>query len=291
MVFRERFQTESGKAITKKICEIGRRNMKICALLPISMPKAVFGSYYDLLMQSYDLAKDGDTEVEIRDVPDGIKDPALMSFEGFRGLNEREIVRAMLKAEGDGFDGVSGACYFDCGVRMGSNLLAIPVLGAAESTMHLAGIMGRKFAVVTSEPVWVQFMTDHMVQLGFGPFAVSRRPVRAMTMPLENMIGDLLGGKYDEIIANFLETARECLADGAEVIIAGCGLISPIFPVKGIYELEGAPVLDPMAMTLKMTETLIKLKMNGTQVKSRRGMSLKAPDELMKKGLAELNLA
>jgi len=265
--------------------------MKICALLPISMPKTVFGGYYDLLMQSYDIAKDNDTEVEIRDVPEGLKDPALMSFEGFRGLNEAEIVKAMLKAEKDGFDGISGACYFDCGVRMGNNLLSIPVMGAAESTMHMAALMGRKFAVVTTEAVWVSFMTEHLIKLGFAPFAVSRQPVRAMTLPLESMIGDLLSGSYDQIIENFLETCRECLADGAEVIIVGCGLISPIFPVKGIFELEGAPILDPMAMALKMTETLTKLKISGMQVKSRTGMFLRAPKELMAKGLKELKLA
>jgi len=265
--------------------------MKICALLPISMPKAVFGSYYDLLMRSYDLVKDGDTEVEIRDVPEGLKDPALMSFRGFRDLNDAEIVKAMLNAEREGFDAVSGACYFDSGVRTGNNLLSIPVVGAAKATMHMAGLMGRKFAVVTSEPVWVPFMADHLIKLGFAPFAVSHRPVRAMTMPLESMIGDLLSGRYDKIVENFLETCRECLVDGAEVIIAGCGLISPIFPVKGIAELEGALILDPMAMALKMTETLTKLKMSGMQVKSQKGMSLKAPKELMAKGLKELKMA
>ena len=265
--------------------------MKICALLPISMPRTVFGGYYDLLMQSYEITKDDDTEVEIRDVPEGLKDPALMSFEGFRGLNEAAIVKAMLTAERDGFDAVSGACYFDCGVRMGNNLLPIPVVGAAESTMHMAALMGRKFAVVTTEPVWVSFMTEHLINLGFASFAVSRKPVRAMTLPLESMIGDLLGGHYDQIIDNFMKTCRECLADGAEVIIAGCGLISPIFPVKGIFELEGVPILDPMAMALKMTESLTRLKMSGMQIKSRTGMSLKAPEELMAKGLKELKLA
>ncbi len=264
--------------------------MKICALLPISMPETVFGNYYDLLMQSYNLAKDENTEVVIRDVPEGLKDPALMSFEGFRGPNEVEIVKAMLKAEKDGFDGISGACYFDCGVRMGNNLLSIPVMGAAEATMHMAALMGRKFAVVTSEPVWVSFMTEHLINLGFAPFAVSHKPVRSMTLPLESMIGDLMGGNYNQIIDNFMEISRECLADGAEVIIAGCGLISPIFPVKGIFELEGAPILDPMAMTLKMTETLTNLKMRGMQIKSAKGMSLKAPPELMTKGLKELKL-
>ena len=255
--------------------------MKICALLPISMPRTIYGSYYDLLMQSYELVKDSDTTVEIRDVPDGLKDPALMSFKGFRGMNEAEIVKAMLNAERDGFDGVSGACYFDCGVQMGNNLLSIPVVGAAESTMHMAAMMGHKFAVITSEPVWAPVMAKHLVQLGFGPFAVSKQPVRAVSAPLETMVGDLLNGRYDGIVDDFLTIGRECIADGAEVIIAGCGLISPIFPVKGIFDLQGVPILDPMAMALKTTETLTKLKSKGIKGLGKKYINNYSPKQRM----------
>lgn len=255
------------------------------------MPKSVYGSYYDLLMQSYELVKDPDTTVEIRDVPGGLKDPALMSFLGFRGMNEAEIVKAMVGAENDGFDGISGACYFDCGVEMGNNLLSIPVVGAAKSTMHMAALMGHKFAVITSEPIWVSFVNEYLVHSGFGPFAIAKEPVRAVSTPLETMVGDLLSGRYDGIVDDFLNTCQKCIADGAEVIIAGCGLISPIFPVKGIFNVEGAPILDPMAMALKATETLAKLKSKGLKVKSEQGVCLKAPEELFKKGIKELRIS
>ena len=225
--------------------------MKICALLPISMPKSVYGSYYDLLMQSYELVKDPDTTVEIRDVPGGLKDPALMSFLGFRGMNEAEIVKAMVGAENDGFDGISGACYFDCGVEMGNNLLSIPVVGAAKSTMHMAAMMGHKFAVITSEPGWASFMTEYLIHSGFAPFAVSKEPVRAVSTPLETMVGDLLSGRYDGIVDDFLNTCQKCIADGAEVIIAGCGLISPIFRFREFLMWKGRPFWIPWPWRLK----------------------------------------
>ena len=46
--------------------------MKIWCQLPICMPKDVYGKYYDLLMQDYNLFKDKETEVTIKDVPTGI---------------------------------------------------------------------------------------------------------------------------------------------------------------------------------------------------------------------------
>lgn len=254
------------------------------------MPQEIYGAYYDLLMKSYGLFKDPDTEVVIHDVPSGLHDPELISTFGFRELNDAEIVKTMLTAEKEDYDAIAGACYFDSGIKVARNLLSIPVVGPAEASMHLAAIMGNKLAVVTSEPGFVEEMTHYLVTNGFGAFALEHKPVRAMTMPVSQINKNLMSGNSAAVTRNFLEVAGECLDDGADVIIAGCGVMSPVFTVQGLREVKGAPVLDPMIVSLKTAELLARMQQAGMPVKTVRGLYSAPSSELMAKGFKELRL-
>ena len=139
--------------------------MKICCQLPISLPREEHKLYYDLLMKDYLLSKDEGTEISIKDVPAGLADSESIRYYGLRELNDAEIVKAMITAGAEGFDAIAGACYFDSGIKTASSLLSIPVVGAAQSAMHLACMVGNKFAVITSESAWVNEMEHHLMQL------------------------------------------------------------------------------------------------------------------------------
>lgn len=264
--------------------------MKIWCQLPISMPKEKYGSYYELLMQDYELFKDKDTEIVIKDVSTGMIDSQLITYLGFREVNDTENVKSMIKAEAEGYDGIAGACYFDSGIKTASNLLSIPVVGPAEASMHLASMMGNKFAVITSEPDWVEEMEHHLMDLGFGSFVISNRPLRALTIPMDKMFECLMTNHYDPITNDFVDVSRQCLDDGADVVIAGCGLISPIFSISNVREVDGAPIIDPMIASLKMTELMVNLAKSGMPVKTKRGLSQTPSEELRMKGLKELRL-
>ncbi len=264
--------------------------MKIWCQLPICMPKEMYGGYYDLLMQDYNLFKDKETEVTIKDVPTGIMDPELINYLGFRLVNDTENIRSMLKAESEGYEAIAGACYFDTGIKGARNLGSIPVAGAAEASMHLACIIGNSFAVVTSEPTWVKEMEHHLKELGFGHSAISHKPVRALTIPFEEFVKCMMSGNFDPVIENFIEVSKGCLEDDAEVIIAGCGLISPMLTTRDVREIEGAPIIDPMIVSLKFAELMARLSKAGMKIKSTRGLFAIPSCEKRLKGLKELRL-
>ncbi len=264
--------------------------MKIWCQLPICMPKEVYGGYYDLLMQDYNLFREKETEITIKDVPTGIVDPELINYLGFRMVNDTENIRSMLKAESEGYDAIAGACYFDTGIKGARNLQSIPIVGAAEASMHLASIMGNSFAVVTSEPTWIKEMEHHLKELGFGHSAISYKPVRSLTIPFEEFVKYMMSGNFDPVIKNFIEVSKRCLEDDAEVIIAGCGLVSPMITTKGVRDIDGAPIIDPMVSSLKFAEMLAKLSKNGMNIKSTRGLFIIPTSESRAKGLKELNL-
>ena len=64
------------------------------------------------------------------------------------------------------------------------------------------------------------------------------------------------------MIPNFERVARQCIADGAEVIVVGCGYYGPILSMHGYNEIPGTgvPVLDCSAAGLKMAEALVDMR-------------------------------
>lgn len=264
--------------------------MKICCQLPISMPREHYGPYYDLLMRDYELHKDEATQIEIRDVPSGLSDPDLIAYYGFRALNDAEIARAMIRLGSENFDAISGACYFDSGIRTASNLLTIPVVGAAESAMYLAGMIGHRFAVITSEPAWVMEMETHLSHLGFTDRAISHRPVRSLRLPMADLFAGMMKGDPGPLIKDFSTVANGCIEEGADTLIVGCGLVSPVLTVNGIRELSGVPLIDPMIASLKTAEMMVTLSKAGMPVKSGKGLYQRPGDALREKGFLCLNI-
>ena len=264
--------------------------MKISCHLPISMPRNDYGGYWDALEKSYDMFKDPDTQLSIMDVPNGIKQFELVFHYGFRAANDHEILKTMIAAEKEGFDAIASACYFDSAVKAASNLLSIPVVGPAEASMNLASMMGERFAVITSDALFVEEKAHHLRQLGFADKAIAIDPVRTMTMPLDSLMNHIMTKDYGPIIDNFTSVVHQCLEAGADVIIAGCGIISPIFTVSKLMEIDGAPIIDPMIVSLKTAELMAKLQKSGMAIKSKRGLYRHPSDDLKKKGVAELAL-
>lgn len=264
--------------------------MKICCQLPVTMPRDMFGGYYDLLMEDYALHKDPNTEVVITDIPTGVKNPTLLGYYGLREANNLEIVKSMLKAQAAGFDAVAGAVYLDGGTKIASNLLDIPVVGAPSAAMHLARLMGNQFAVVTSENAFVSAMTAEIHALGLIPHAITPSPVRTMGMPVDEIFQCLLSGDYDPLVAGFLAAARTCVADGADVIIVGCGLVAPALSTRGHRDVDGALVVDSMAASLKVAELMVNLRRSGMKTKPDVGLYRRPADDQRQAGTADLNL-
>ena len=248
--------------------------MKICCLLPIVQPENEFKEYYDLMYSDYNMVKRPDTEVVLKDVPTGLPRPDLIGYIGFRFLNDHEILRAMILAEREGYDAIAGACYFDGAIKEASNLLNIPVVGPAESSMNLASMIGDRFAVITSDPEWVFEMERHIIACGMRDFAIPTHPVRSLALSPETFMA-CLRGDYRPAVDDFRRVAEMCVEDGADVLIAGCGLYSPMLTQSGVVEFKGAPVIDPMLVSLKMAELMVDFSKAGIRLKNASGRFLR----------------
>jgi allantoin racemase len=227
---------------------------------------------YNMMKRDLDLVKRPETEVVIRSPEQGLTTSDQYASYGLRFMNDRDVLKAILAAEErEGFDGVIIACFFDPALGAARALLNIPVVGLAEPSLHLASTMGRRFAVITSHPGFVPGMQETIDLYGMSAHAIERKPVRNITISEQEFRGGF-AGDYGPVIDSFTDVALGCIEDGAEVLIAGCGVMSPMLTLGGVTDIEGVPIIDPELIALKIAELLVDLNKAGIPFISRKGL-------------------
>ncbi|NMC13037.1 MAG: hydantoin racemase [Chloroflexi bacterium] len=176
-------------------------------------------------------------------------------------LNNRSVVETAIQGEKDGFDGVVIGCWADP-LWEAREAVNIPVVGIGEASMLLACSLGYKFAIITVAPGVVPTIELDLHMYGMQDRAIYR-PVRYLNPASDvELLLESIDDPQRRLIPNFERVARECINDGAEVIIVGCGYYGPILSMHGYNEIPGTgvPVLDCSAAGLKMAEALIDLR-------------------------------
>lgn len=251
--------------------------MKLWCQLPIQMDleSPVFRLWTESTYKGYSMVKRPDTEAVLKSSEKGLFSIDDLSYPGLRFLNDREILKNMLRAEKEGYDGVVVTCAMDPALRAAKQLLTIPVTGILESSLHFAYTMGARFAVITSDLGYVESISENIHAYGFAAKAIGHNPVRAINY--SSCMKCLSGGGASTLLQDFEEAARGCIADGAEVIIVACGLMSPMLTQAGMKEVDNVPLIDPMLVGIKVCEMLVDLHKAGVPVISRKGLFTAPP--------------
>lgn len=146
------------------------------------------------------------------------------------------------------YDGIIVAGFSDVGTDAMKEMLTIPVLGIAETSYHIASLLGHRFTVLTGTSKWTPPKHDYVRALGVETKAASFRPYSEWD---EN-------DTFDVLKARIIKVSRAAIEeDGAEVVILGGG---PLVGYGKLIEAEiGIPVIDPTLATFKFMESLIEL--------------------------------
>src|SRR5271169_3614283 len=75
-------------------------------------------------------------------------------------------VERIIKAEEEGYDGVFISCMYDPGLYESRHVVDIPVVGAMESSVHFASMMGKMFSLLTLPPPVPQIETALIERYG-----------------------------------------------------------------------------------------------------------------------------
>jgi allantoin racemase len=194
---------------------------------------------------------DASTEVDLVHVQRG---PASIEAEFEHAIAVPDTLRLIVEAEREGVDAVVVDCMADPGVRPGRELVRIPVLGPAETCMHLACLLGHRFSIVTTGARSVPEFENQARVAGLAERLAS---VRWVDIPVLDLGADpqaLLSALIDESVA-----AVE--ADGAHVIVFGCtGMLGYADGVRDGLAARGhpgIPVLDPVPVTVRAAQALL----------------------------------
>jgi len=189
-------------------------------------------------------------------------------------------VERIIRAEQDGFDAAVISCMYDPGLFEARAVVDIPVMGTFEASGLVCMMMGQLFSVVCPDPVVNSVLRRLADSYGFGPRIASIRNIGIVAnklYPEET--------PTEEVLARLEKVGRQCVEDGAEVLIPGCTIIGALYShgfKKDPVEVVGVPILDPMVVAFKMAEMMVDLREKaGYPAVSRIGMWKRQPaDEL-----------
>ena len=187
-------------------------------------------------------------------------------------LNEREVVEKVIEAERQGYDAAVVGCFLDPGVQKARGIVDIPVIGLCESTIHFACQLGRRFGVVTlNTQSTIDGIEDNIIRYGLKDRVITRS-VRGHSMSTFDAFTK--GVEDPKIVADdVVKTAKECVEEGANVVVIGCFGLSVFCTSAGVTSVnETVPLVDCLSVAVKTAEMVVDLrKQLGLPFMSRTG--------------------
>jgi len=264
--------------------------MKICLANVAVAPKG--DEFVERLIaiwrQNFNLVKQADTEIVSRFSTWGIQGMDGFFFHNIDTLNAPIVYHSAVSAEADGFDGVLITCFGDPMLHQIRQAINIPVASIGESALLMASTMGSKFGIIHISDYNILETRHTIAKYGLSDRLAN---IRSINEPPREQGGAIFNATHS--IEKFKKVARELIADGAEVLIPACGLMSPAmrfapgatdeYP-NGLTEVDGVPVVDVLSCGIKMVETMVALKKGGSSWISRKNMYVQPTPAALESG-------
>lgn len=192
-------------------------------------------------------------------------------------LQVDQIIRNARQAQAEGYDAFIIGVLQDPGLREVRSIVGIPAVGYGETAMHVAGMLGSRFAIVAFNPDLFP-LVEHNIRI----YGLEHKagPILDLGLSYED-IGNALS-EPARFLDRFSTVARQALAAGADVIIPGQALLCELLYFNGVSRIDEAPVLNVRALTIQFAEMLVRLRQTTGLDISRRGyFSQRPPADLL----------
>jgi allantoin racemase len=188
-----------------------------------------------------------------------------------------QTIRLALEAERAGYDAFVIGHFQEPGLLEIRGAVDIPVIGLGEASMLAALTMGRRFGLVTIDPVFIDWHERQVRAHGLDKRVAGVRAIHADLPGFMRAFTD--EAAYAAVRAAFVGQVQPLVASGAEVVIPAGGLPMLLFARECPFVIDGAVVLNGIATVAKAAEMALALhRLTGASV-SRRGTYAKASPE------------
>jgi Asp/Glu/hydantoin racemase len=185
-----------------------------------------------------------------------------------------QTIRNALEAERAGYDAFVIGHFQEPGLLQVRGSVDIPVTGLGEASMLAAMSMGGKIGLVTIDPVFIDW---HQRQITAHCLSERVTGVRAVNVDLQGFMRAFTDKPaYAKVRADFIAQVGPLVAAGAEVILPAGGLPMLLFSRERPFIIDGALVLNGIAVAAKAAEMTLALQSLTGAVVSRRGTFAKA---------------
>jgi allantoin racemase len=177
-----------------------------------------------------------------------------------------------LNAEAAGFDAFAMGTLPDPLLAELRTLVDIPVIGCGETCFHLATMLGQRFGMLLFIDRMAQRYLEQIEGHGLARHCAGVQPVGFG-------FNDVLDAfdRPGPLIDRFRAAARRLIDAGADVIIPGEIPLGVLLASEGVSRVDDVPLIDSLAVTLKMAEMRVDLNAACGLAPSRRGWSNAAP--------------
>ncbi|WP_461240591.1 aspartate/glutamate racemase family protein [Paucilactobacillus sp. N302-9] len=160
-----------------------------------------------------------------------------------------EIVQIGIQAYKNGFDGIGIYCFSDPGVDALRELLPIPVIGAGMTSMSVSTLLGEKISLIITSSSLIKEKYLFLRRNGIDLNRISS--IRGL---------DLESNDTKKITQKFVDVAKQCVNDGADVIVIAC-LAYNQYAEKIMNEID-VPVVNPGFSLVNTLELVVKQKIS-----------------------------
>lgn len=216
-------------------------------------------AYYDSLTAHFRKVARPDTEIVMNGLnPDTYKTRypgSDIRYAHLLNLHGQQFVTRGLDAEAAGFDGYMIMTLPEPYLEDIRSIVDIPTVGYGESAMLTAMMMGERIGVLIFITAIGPRITRNAARLGI-------RDRFAGCFSAGFGFDDVLDAfeKPDEVIEKFHASARKAIAAGVDAIIPGEAPLCVLLARNGIQNIDGVPIVDALAATIKMAESLVDLR-------------------------------
>jgi len=142
------------------------------------------------------------TEISVTHLDYG---PASIECELDEAICVPDFLKKAKQAEAEGYDVIISDCFGDPAVKPAREVLSVPVVGAAEASMHFAASLGHRFSVVTVLPNVVPMIESLAAQYGVEKKLASVRNVNIPVLDLRDK-EKLVNALHREMLAQSRRT-------------------------------------------------------------------------------------